>query len=645
MDDYFKKIKPYYGKAIDLLWIEYQLADEERRKEIEELIMALAVKTLGITVGEERILLKPPPKEIISRGEFYVGQVIYPAIESYPFNIERDEFLRHLFILGPTGTGKSTLIMGLLIQFLKQDVPFMVFDFKRNYRCLLHSEFGQKVIVFTIGRDVSPLRVNVLQPPSGVSHEEWFEALADIISSSYLLMQGARNVLKEALQNAYAEKRETAVLKDAYVKLRTELAKCRVTTRRYGWLESSCRSLEELSKGKLGSSLNALHGWSLKELLNWPVVFELEGLGNDQKRFLCMFFLQAVFLYRKKGSLKREILRHMLIFDESYNIFPREKQGELELPSRLAREIREYGEGIIAASQQSDVSESLIANSGFKFVLRCDYPNDVLFASRLMQMDAKWFPKIQMGFCVARMPERHLSPFLFKYKRQQLKDENVLDDEVKDRYERHPGVMKLEHADIEEGDEINDDEFRLLKDIAENPISYVTERYARLGWNVRTGNKRKDKVIEKGLAFFDVLNGQVKILSLTEMGKVFLMNRGIEISLKRHGGIEHEYWKFMLRKELEKCGWKVKAEYVIGNGKSIDLVATKAKRRLLIEIETGKSDVEANIQKCLLQPGEVVVVFTTSGAREKFSALMEKYADDGVRFVPVQDFMAQIPLI
>ena len=53
------------------------------------------------------------------------------------------------------------------------------------------------------------------------------------------------------------------------------------------------------------------------------------------------------------------------------------------MPARLAREVREYGEAIIAATQQADVSESLIANSGFKLILRCDYPRDVQFASLL----------------------------------------------------------------------------------------------------------------------------------------------------------------------------------------------------------------------------------------------------------------------
>src|SRR5205823_7282421 len=98
-------------------------------------------------------------------------------------------------------------------------------------------------------------------------------------------------------------------------------------------------------------------------------------------------------------------LQHVLIFDEGHNVFPRERMGEVSVPARLAREVREFGEAIIAATQQADVSESLIANSGFKLILRCDYPKDVTFASQLLQIEPRWLPKLPIGTGIARLPE------------------------------------------------------------------------------------------------------------------------------------------------------------------------------------------------------------------------------------------------
>ena len=52
LPDLFRKLKPLYGKGIDLLWIEYQTADVERKREIEEYLMLLGVKHLGLAIGD-----------------------------------------------------------------------------------------------------------------------------------------------------------------------------------------------------------------------------------------------------------------------------------------------------------------------------------------------------------------------------------------------------------------------------------------------------------------------------------------------------------------------------------------------------------------------------------------------------------------
>lgn len=416
---------------------------------------------------------------------------------------------------------------------------------------------------------------------------------------------------------------EKASLKDVLWILRDEARKCRGGSRRYGWMESAIRSIEELCKGGFGKALNAEKGMKLEEILSVPVVFELEGLGDDQRRFFCLYFLQAVFLYRKASSDKREVLKHILVFDESQNIFLREKYGGmLELPSRLAREIREYGESVIAASQQSDVSESLIANAGFKFVLRCDYPSDVLFASRLMNMDTKWFPKIPMGYCVARLPVRHLTPFLFRFDPQKVKEQNVPDSEVRERWEKH-GLRIIEEAVVE----LSEDEFTLLLDVVDHPISTITERYKRLGWNFKKGNNVKDCLLVEEVARFKGIktpDGWVKILYLTRKGREVLKDKGIDVNRVIYGGPEHEYWKHVLKKKLEKMGFTVKEEYPIKGGKRVDLYAVKGKNVYFVEVETGHSDILENVRKCSGLKGKMVLFFTSAEVKKEHQELGKK---------------------
>jgi hypothetical protein len=581
LPDLFRRLRPLYGTDVDKLWIEYQVADVERKREIEEVLTRLAVEKLGIGLGDEKIVLEPPPAGAIGDGDYFLGWVSYPGLDAYPWRIRRSELLRHVFLLGPTGTGKSTFILGLLLQLLADSRNFMVFDFKRNYRCLLHgvegifrAPRGRRLVVFTVGRDVAPLSLNALQPPTRVPFSEWAEALADIISTSYLLMQGARNVLKESLLQAYEVHGEEATFSDAHDLLSTELLKAKSGSRRYGWLESSARSLDELSKGGFGSALNAVGGMTVRSLLEIPVVFELQGLGDDQKRFFCLFLLQAVQFVRKNEHAAREVFQHALVFDESHNVFPKDQYGEVGIASRLAREVREYGESIIAATQQSDVSESLIANAGFKIILRCDYPRDVQFASRLMQLDERYFPKLAIGHGIARLPVKFFTPFLITFPEEPLKNEPVTDDEVRASWTRSPlsaikSTLVRAPAPPPPPVVVSEKEHALLLDIAEHPITKITERYVRLRWSYATGNSVKDTLLRLRLAYFDPVSiptGRIKILSLTTQGVEYLSGFGYKPGAHRPGGATHEYWRHQLRELLEREGYEVTAEYPTGDG-------------------------------------------------------------------------------
>jgi len=624
LPDLFRRLKPLYGRKIDLLWLEYQTADVERKKEIEALLTIIGAKRLGLAVGDERLVLDAPPPALIGDGEFTIGNVSYPSLTPYPFRVKRNELLRHMFVLGPTGTGKSTLLLNLLVQLQAADVPFMVFDFKRNYRCLLRAPHSEHLAVFTVGRTTATLAINALTPPTGVEFEEWAEALADIISTSYLLLQGARNVLKEALLQAHAQHGNAATLAHAHELIANELDATRSGSRRYGWLESSTRSLEELTKGPFGRALNATSATAIADLLTRSVVFELQGFGEDQKRFFCLFWLQAVLLLRKNSSATREQLQHLLVFDESHNVFPRERPGEVSVPARLAREVREYGEAIIAATQQADVSESLIANSGFKFILRCDFPRDVTFASQLLQIEPKWLPKLAIGTGIARLPVRFYSPILFTFAEQPIKNQTITDAEVHEQWSRaQPRNVGAPVVASPVG-QVNEREELLLRDVATTPISPITHRYQRLGWHMEVGNRTKDAIIKRGLARFDAVStprGQVKILTLTPDGIAVLASRGVALRQQRAGGAEHEFWKHELRSVLQQHEYEVAEEFPLGGGKTADLRAERNGHVLFIEVETGRSDIAANVAK-YPSNAALVVFFTSANIAQRYRDLV-----------------------
>ena len=79
----FRLLKPFIGKASDLLNLKYELKKES-----------------GI------VQLMPPDKEIAD-GEYFIGYVLNENIPLYSFGLREKEFLRHILITGSTGTGKK----------------------------------------------------------------------------------------------------------------------------------------------------------------------------------------------------------------------------------------------------------------------------------------------------------------------------------------------------------------------------------------------------------------------------------------------------------------------------------------------------------------------------------------------------------
>jgi hypothetical protein len=142
----------------------------------------------------------------------------------------------------------------------------------------------------------------------------------------------------------------------------------------------------------------------------------------------------------------------------------------------------------------------------------------------------------------------------------------------------------------------------LLVDIAQHPISTITQRYTRPGWNPKTGNALKDAVIKHGFAEFEVIpipRGQVKLLTLTTAGEDVVRNAGIAITRSGRAGMEHEFWRQRLVERCERAGYQITHEYPLGNGQRVDLCAQRGNEQIFLEVETGKSDIIANIKTAM----------------------------------------------
>ena len=112
-------------------------------------------------------------------------------------------------------------------------------------------------------------------------------------------------------------------------------------------------------------------------------------------------------------------------------------------------------------------------------------------------------------------------------------------------------------------------------------------------------------------------SGRVVILKLSEEGGTVIGKPASKPEeQKRHGGTAHEYWKNKYAEIYRRKGFTVSIEEPIGGGKTVDLVVRNEKQKIALEIETGRSDTLANIEKCLDADFDQVIIIATSEKAE-----------------------------
>jgi len=169
-------------------------------------------------------------------------------------------------------------------------------------------------------------------------------------------------------------------------------------------------------------------------------------------------------------------------------------------------------------------------------------------------------------------------------------------------------------------------EIALLTDIARMPISTITDRYKRLDVSPRKGNTIKKQLVDAGWIGERIIHGRnnwVKLLKPTPQGEEQLKKAGIAYATNfRHGGLEHKYWTQTIADhccDVLGTEYEVLEEYPIGQGKTADVVVIKDGRVLaVIEVETGKSNIQQNISKYEnLGLRKVIIAFTNKNLLEK----------------------------
>ncbi len=664
-----RKLKPVLGSKIDRIWTVYvSESDPAGKKDIEQTLELLAVKYLKQDYQPDRSPFPPPSRDFACSGEIQLGNVVYADKEMYPFFLKGNRLKEHILISGRSGSGKTNLTFILMREILRNNIKVLALDWKRGYRDLL--ELHTDLNVYTIGRDVAPFRFNPLIPPAGCEPQVWIKLIVDVIANAYLGGEGVISLLVAGLDHLF---RDFGV----YDKVNTTwptiqdlllwLKKTKLKGRAAMWQASAERILLAMTYGEFGNVINCHNNVHVAGLLQENAVLEMDGLSSDSDRRMFSESL-TLYLYRLRlaqGPQKK--LTNMIILEEAHNLLHRKSSDSRESVLETSiRMIRQYGMGYVFVDQSASlISKVAFANSYATLALSQKLKSDVQTISSAMNLtdeQKEALNTLPIGCAAVRLADEHPEPFLLKVPLSKVKEGSISDEMVNRRFRTnhrdtienrpaehkrieippiplkdkketakqnnisHPPSPKESQLQLNQitdidtkppGETMTREEIRFLSDIVTHPLSTTVSRYQRLNFSRRRGNAIRQSLAKSSIIEpvpIATRSGQVMLYQLSDGGKKVCMDIGIEPGTGSNQSLEHRYWVKQAARFYEHKGYEVSREHPIGNGRSIDLLAQRSGEKIAIEIETGKSDIKANIEKISPSDFDKVIFIATSPA-------------------------------
>ncbi|RKX91121.1 MAG: hypothetical protein DRP84_12120 [Spirochaetes bacterium] len=423
IDRLLRKLEPVIGKNAKILWYLNNLAkDSKEARQNTELIKLMANKKAKQDYKEEISLPPPRPDKLI--GKYRLGEVLYPESYYGEFGLRENEFIRHILITGMTGTGKTNLSFHLLRQLKKHNRPFLVFDWKKNYRNLKQLPEFKDLKIINLTSEGEMFKFNPLIPPQKVNPKHWMTLLVDVIKHAFFVSHGVEYFFRKGLDYLYEQfgifegKNKYPTFRDLEKVLQKEF----VRGREMLWMSSAKRVLASLTfSGLLGDIINTREQQPIEELLNKDVIIELDNLATIERIFFIEALLLWIYHYRKTQS-KREEFKHAIIIEEAHHIVSSKKEyefGEETIIETIIRMIREFGESIIIIDQEpGKLSNSILANTLCKISFNLGNGKDVSTISRAMNLtreEKRYIDKLKVGHAIIKMKERFSEPIHIRF--------------------------------------------------------------------------------------------------------------------------------------------------------------------------------------------------------------------------------------
>ncbi len=104
-DDLLRKLEPILKDKTKAYWF-FNLLNDDSKSSISNLELLKLITDKKAKLNYQEVIRLPPPidKDKL-KGKYKLGAVLYPETEYGEFGLREAEFIRHILIVGMTGTG------------------------------------------------------------------------------------------------------------------------------------------------------------------------------------------------------------------------------------------------------------------------------------------------------------------------------------------------------------------------------------------------------------------------------------------------------------------------------------------------------------------------------------------------------------
>lgn len=378
------------------------------------------------------------------------GNVVDMGVrQATKYRLDPNILVRHAFITGVTGCGKSTTCKYLLNSILKRDIPFLVIEPAKDDYVRWAIETNKtlppekQIKIYMPGAEsrfpeAEPFRLNLFQPavPKGMPenllmHSENLSMLLNACLPSEEVVPILIDETVNYTLMKFAEGYDTELFgpwKNAYPKVDNliDSAKKVIDNKTYeartkeNFKEVLLTRFEYLMRGTRGKILNVGRSVDFDELFAHPTVINISCLaGSKEKALIMSLLLLALYEYRSakyqgdaeyRAQAQENRLMHLTLIEEAHNVLSAPPSGisagdprvaSAELFSNILSEIRGYGEGIAVVDQTPvKMIPDVIKNTNLKICHRLVSADDCAMMSSglaLREEQKTLIPSLEIG--------------------------------------------------------------------------------------------------------------------------------------------------------------------------------------------------------------------------------------------------------